>query len=795
MLAIPLSISTKANNTLATQPMLVAAIFAENGAADSLSTYYRMLGAKDIASGVDTNVAVLPETGEMTLSPGANVALLENTTPLPIGFSSEWRCVITDKYIGRYSVSIAKNDAGIRLRFTAQGTLTLDTLRIQLGQAAAPAVVSAVAVPYASFATNIAPQPLHNQQLATSCNLYIVDVLTGKQVGNSVSVNLPAGAPYLTRVFKGFAAGLVRSRVYELVILHTIPDTSALGFTYCVNANYYVRLVAGGFSIGSISSLWQIPILNGCIPLGGRTGYSAYGVAARSLDVCINGAVPPTTNGLFTYSDVLPAGTHLRVWLYATDDPMLNSVGGVYGWKNLGIMQSGSAIPAYRYWRAVIELSGTAYMDDTPRLASLSVSYMNNPVLLGTHAQRIAFPGMFNIYDGQTVKAINSVSSTSAALEPKAKTVMVGKITLELAPEPEVERLFSHPLRGKRVLIRAGYADVPDTLIYYDGLVRDLAYQGGRYILTIQDPIELADISVPRTRWPAWMAATVYASGTTVSHIDKSYLSLTAQIGTQLNQGLAPDLNPAFWQPAGNVWKDIGYLNNTHLCDAAADILQNQINLASEKIDLASLDLIKARYPTRVTTGRNIGNPEKAIDILSDLAWLLESFWVMREGRLALLPEASTDAMFVDFISPDDIKEGLQYRRGWAELKNECVIFTNYLGAGSGSEQFLNAVVVADAQSVADYGMAAVQEFKDKWNVPQAELGVIAGRFIQRWKAGRRIVRVDASMRLLAIECGDVVLLRSAQLPVGDMTLIKGIVMQKDLDWINQSIQLTLMEI
>jgi hypothetical protein len=298
------------------------------------------------------------------------------------------------------------------------------------------------------------------------------------------------------------------------------------------------------------------------------------------------------------------------------------------------------------------------------------------------------------------------------------------------------------------------------------------------------------DVSIPRDRWQSWDSTIHYLSGVTVSYGNKSYLSLVS------NNNIPPDSDPVTWQDMGSVWVDIVYLPNTHLADVATDLLQNRVNLASERIDFASFMAVKLRYPDRVIGGRIIQNPESALAMLSDIAWLLESYWVIKDGgRLSLFPEPDTAESFVDVITPHDIKESLQYRRGWAELKNECMILTQYTGTGSGNEQFGNAIVVVNADSVANYGMNAVHEFRDKWDLSMAELTKIATRFVSRWKDGRRIIRIDASMRMLAIEVGEVLLIRSAQLPSADVTVVKTMVLQKDIDWMNQSLQITLMEV
>lgn len=794
----------------------MAAIFADNGTADSLSTFSRLAGNRDPARAADVNIAALAQTSELALSAGAPVALIQNTNPMPwyYGISSEWRARLNavlagysnftllgwewKTYVAYYALQPVLDQPPIDMVFVPTGSSTVDSLRIQMG---------------------------NSGNTATTATLQFFDVANPANpvpVGNAASLYLAANAPYLTRIFaqagafQGFAASLVRGRRYVLRISYTKPDLNTR-VTAVGTGFWNVKLDVGGFGrlfppvtfisngwtvtrSDAIPLLWRIDLPDGasCIPLGGRAGYQASGRAYRTLDVCANGKPAPTAHGVFSYVDSIAAGTGLSIDAWATNTPALSIIGGLADWTAIGRMTSGQSVPPYRYWRFRIDFTSNAQSDDTPRLGNISLSYMMSPILLGTHAQAVKLAAAGNAFTAIAVKAINKVSSSTAALEPRAKTIMTGKLTLELAPEPIVEQLFAHPLRGKRVVLRAGYADIPDNVLYYDGIIRDLAFDKGGYTLTIQDAIELTDVSVPRIHWPAFDNTKAYASGIKVMFNDKAYQTLQA-IGAPIAPALLKNPDDAsmalFWQPAPTIWQDIAYLSNTHLCDAAADLLQNQINLADEKIDLASLNEVQAQYPNRITTGRDISQPTKAIDLLSEIAWLTESYWLMREGRLSLIAEALSSDTPVMYLTPHDIKEGLQFRRGWAELKNEVIIFTGWTGSSDNKDQFRQARSIADADSAANYNIVAVQEFQDKWNVPLPELTVIAQNFLNRWKNGRRIVRIECSMRVLPLECGDVVELTSAQLPKGDNNRIKALIQGKDLNWMNQTITLTLLEI
>lgn len=753
-----------------------------------------------------------------------------------------------------YKPTLSSNQTLVRIHFVAKATQTVDTLRIMLGNSGkyqADCELRIVDVAQDKTVGNLV-------QFSLAPAVQVVPART-----NNLNPLLLNQGAYLPRTVINLAAGLLAGRKYAIEISYKPPDINSLTAPAQSSARYTTQLDVGGFAAGSSSPAWVVDMMNSVpkpanaapgtnfIPLGGREGYQAAGTAYRVLDVMAHGSAMPLDNGYFAVSDIVPAGSGMTITAYAASTLAqvrqalagqiytlqaaapanlagwrLFAMGGSAGYANyaawasqqpgynlaaalaqlepFGVLQSGAILPPRRFWVFQIDFAANALHDLTPRLLDLLVTYSDAPIVLGTHAQAVVFDTPANAYSARAGKCINKLTTTTQSLDAQAKTTMIGKVSLELAPEQAVGALLQRPLRAQKVMLRIGYADTQATLPIYQGIVRDMAYAGGRYTLTVQDPFEMLDVSVPRTKWPMWLSTTDYLSGTTVVYGDKSYLSLlpsgpTTRINGVLIGAAIPAVSVAnkdgYWQDAGNVWVDIAYANGAHLADIALDLLSNQVNISSERIDIASIAAVRALYPNRTTSGRNIATPEKALTLLAELAWLLESYWTMRGGKIALIPEADSTAPPVMTITPHDIKESLQYRRGWAEMKNECLILTKYLGTGTGNEQYTNAVAFVDADSVYNYGINALHTFNDKWNVPEAELSSLAARFVTRWKNGRRIVRIDASLRLLPLETGDVVRLRSAQLPEFDVQELKAIVMQKDLDWVNQTLQLTLMEV
>jgi len=662
-----------------------------------------------------------------------------------------------------YARTLTRNDGPYQAAFTASSTISINSIRMTLG---------------------------NSGNVATYAKIRFLDAQSKKQIGNMVQVYLAAGAAFAPMNITGFSSFLIRGRAYYFEVDYVRPDLNAYTAPQQGSASYSVVLQIGGVVSATTTVAWRIPVGGGTyIIMAGREGYQASGVAWRTLDV---GSVP-SVSGVMTYVDKVPAGTSLTVEAWYTNDPALAAVSGVTGWTSHGVVVSGDTIPAAQYWRVKISMTSTTGNDDTPEISALSVSYYGDPFLFGTHLQAVPLTTGGTVT--QASLGLSGISTSSSAIEPQLKKQMVGRMTSTLAPEPEVDSLANMPLRGHRAQIRIGYNNVPDTLALMDGIVRDVAWGGGHYSLTINDALEMADAQAPNTRWPLWDVAVAYLSGDIVAYNGKGWLAL------KNNTGVAPGSDPTTWQEYGSVWKELDYTPASnggvdwHLCDIVKDLLTNAINLPAQKLDLASVDAVKVLRPNMTSSGRRITRPEKARTLLDELAWLLEAQWVERDGLLTLLPDPDANTVPVDVIGPDDIAEGLQFRYGQAEAKNEALILTGYTGQGGNDPgQFSDGIAAVDAQSITDLDAVLTHQFQDKWNVPQSELTRIATNYVTRWAYGRKRVRVKVTLRMMALEPGDVVTLRSGQLPAGILEL-NMMVVRRDLDWMRQALTLDLLEV
>ncbi|MBA4381046.1 MAG: hypothetical protein C0406_00630 [Sideroxydans sp.] len=780
------------------EPVMFADIYHMREGEDSLSTEYRLRGLGDVSLGEDANISYNNATKSLLLTEGTARAL--DTSGAYVGgvtlnwlarivgsFTNDkiltWTCQasifgqcvawtpdykVVHHYFKSSQISYPPRTDSWDFTFVNKTTKMVHSLCVGLGNAAGtlPAVVT----------------------------FSIIDPETGTPVCDPVSTTLAAGAA-LSKITVGgaMAAHLFGGRTYTL----RVTVTPAAGYTSLLltswdNPDRTYGCVVSVTGLDQAGDDWLVklsPTQNlGVIALGGEYAYSETGTVVRNLDM---GTVP-AIDGVFGWSSNVPLGTGIVLTaLYATNSSAVASESTTIPahWTLIdGPYSDGMSIPAYQFLRAVFTLTPNVARDSSPQLADVTAMYSGTPLVVGTISGAVSdASGNRKVL---AIRALNSVSASSQSLDPKLKTTMTGEMTLELAPEPEVISLAGMKLRGVRVVVRAGINGVNETIKFYSGIIRDIAYAAGRYVLTLHDPVQIADTSIPNVRHPDWDAVTTYNLGELVVFGDKAYRSFTAN--PNLNHAVT---DAAWWAAYPSVWIPMTYLAGTHLADIALDLLTNRINLADRYIDANSIDILKSARPTRtILADRTFDQPAKARELLDELALLLEAQWVMREGRLALLADPDPAGTYVDTLTKHDIKEGVEWRRGFADLKNEVLVLSGYSLSGS-SEQYNRGQAIVDEQSVQDYRITSIQEIKDRFGLAEAELADIGANYVAKWKDGRRLIRCDAWFGKLAIEAGDVVRLISGQLPASEPQDLKCMVVQSSLDWSAMSNKITLMEV
>jgi len=784
MLSIPATIA-EATAAQDNQPLpaMFLDIYADTGDIDVINTTSRWSGQNDPAVVNDVNVDYARKPGSMLLSAGTYVA------PAHAG---------TDTKVADLTCTIRRSDfMWIGMSISTKYTLIAsDMIKFQSFLATHTQIIDDVIIVSRSVGTGG----------STPVTVRLISVDTGNQVGNAVTFT-PTGS-VAQATLSGFAASVIAGKYYKLQFEGYIPQTigSAPVGPYSditIEVDWTIDIELYGYV--PTDPIWRIPFGSGTyVSTGGKPNYVASGSFDRTLDI---GSVP-IVDGRLLISDIVPSGTSMNIALYHTDSAIVAAESAITNWvQEYSSAKSGFALTQHRWWRIVVTMNSNTAHDLTPELASVEVQFMQPPVVVGTTAIReyqtqyggLYIPPYLPIQWAtiqrlvQTgIKALNSVSSFSAQLSPQFAGSMIGSITATMLPEDVVNGLLARPLKNKQVIIRAGYVGIAETMNIFSGSIDDITFSNNLYTLEMSDHFKIADVSIPASKaGPSWATATTYALNDIVIQGTDSYICILGHTSSTSDEPGVGTNWTTYWLLKGTVWATIDYSTVTHsgtqwhLCEIILDILTNQINIPSERIDFKSIADVQAALPTRTGT-RVITKPTKATELLGELAWLCESQFVMREGLFSLVKEPSSSAPAIEDITPQDIKPGsLKYRRGWRDMVNQAVIITGYSGDGIGSDKFNDGEVYADTTSIADYNTVVQKTWLDKWNVPSSELQDRELAMVNRYKDGRKVIDCEVSMRLIAVEPGDVV--------TSDNGVVKCVVIRKVLDFSKQSIQLGLL--
>lgn len=813
-------------------PCVFVDVYASTQARVAIDSSSQWTGTADPMKASDSNVSFTRVTGAVTLAAGNAVSHTTAgtaQTPNTISMTGYTQC------------NYSSNSAWWR-----------DTIYTILGyDEAITAQVNEKAYPFlaaSSYVINsIALRASYSSVGVGARNSYAYFAdSNGVQIGAKISFTPTTSQTQ--HILTGFNATIVKTRNYFLVIGYDQFASSDLVKLGAPSSRYDQSFTLSIYPVDGLpgAGLGYVPTATGVgFSFGGNQGYQASGSLVRQMDM----GVVPTTDGLILFTDIVPTGTTQTVTLYYTDSAVTAAETTLTNWTSAGAKESGGSVTAHRYWRAQIVQTANTANDEAPVMLKIEISYKDEPITIGTHKEAVsadivmyAIPWVIPLVPYTITmklvfgsKGIDNISMRSAQMNPKLATSMIGKMTITLTPDATVIDMMGKQLRGKIAEVRVGFVidGTPTTDTFYRGIVSDASWNGSRYTLTLQDDLDFVDVKVPTEKagnawsaatdysigdivtagtnsWEAlvangpgaggavqpngqtaWNAWTAYVVGNIVQHDDRIYYCILA------NTNIVPIGNPtkwtAIWLDNGTVWATISY-SNEHLCDIAKDLLENHINLPTQRVDLASIDAVKAASPLMMGA-RAISKPVGAIEMLSELAWLLSAQWIVRNNKLALILEPPTTSNPVGSFTDADIEKGLNYRRGWADLKNACLILSGYSGDGDGNEQYFDSYLSADQASILSTEMTGIEVFKDRWDIGLTQLQTRADAYVARWKNGRRVLSFGASMRTLSLETGDVVTLASKLLPPHDRGALKYIIVGQDIDWLKQTMKYTLMEL
>lgn len=686
----------------------------------------------------------------------------------------------------------------------------------------------------------------------------IIDVLTGNQIGREVAFT-PTGASSAIHAV-GLAAFIKNGNDYAVEFNMNRPTTGALSYAIAATLTYTYNLFIEEVTLDS-ASIWAIEQTpNSGFNLSGNEGFQAAGDGYRTLDI---GQTPTGLSGYLSFKDVIPADTGLVIDLYYTDDATLAEtaatvpigVDPAISWVKLTAVTSGLDLSAYlhRYWRLHAQFTSNAPTNDqTPQLDDFKVAFRSVPVTYGTIATLTSKDLAAGLVQQESYDSLDSVSTVASEMSPSIPKSIMGAFRLGVASDEYTDDLTDINLRGKEVIVRMGFAGLEETMFIYGGIAEDLKYRGGLYEVDLIDNINLSDVSIPDEKYgDAWVATTAYVIGDKVVFGQVGYSALTN------NTNITPVGNPSDWQDDGSVWANISYAG-VHLADVITDLITNQINIPAERLDLASMDAVKNKYPNMTST-RIIADPVKGFEEISQAAWFLRSKFISSAGKLKLVNEPESDSTPADVITDEDIVDGsVVYSRGYKDLANACYIATGYNGKGDDIGDFTNGFVVVDADSSDTYKGVWLKDFRDKWGIfaPEFPIATVAWvittayvaeiapgtpaslrlhngesyrcilnhvaaaanepnvgadwttywernevvararDFVNRNKDGRRIFTFNGVMRLSRLEGGDVVDFQSKELPPNEQNIRhRTIVVSNNVNFEAGTAKLTLMEL
>jgi len=641
--------------------------------------------------------------------------------------------------------------------------------------------------------------------------LYIVDLSSGKPVGKKISFQAPSVTPSDILV-SGFKASLQRGRKYQFVIGHSDYDISQLTVGATQKVMFKNVIQVSGY--GVIDPIWRVPAGNGTyFSIGGWQSYAASGSFTRTLDV----GVPASSlnqDGVFSVSDIVPVGTLMSIDLYYTDSDLISTESDLTNWDFfISNAEDGISIPKHRYWRVVTTMASNTARDFSPEVANYSIEYRPLPKTFGTvvDTRKTTKAGFFVKASLPWIsqssmriktygeKNLSTVNLQATKVNPRFQSTINGGFSAVIAEDDYSNKVFSQNLSAKECRIRIGYRNVDSSLELYKARVKDASYRKASFTLTASDNFAEFDTMIPAAKASqSWNALTTYNAG------DKAVFFSALYSAIQTNVGSQPDTSPLDWNAVGGAWADIIYDETTspsgqkwNLVDILIDLITNHINIHSSKIDFDSFAKVKALFPNRIGTLHLI-KPVKAKKVVDEASWLLESHIVTVNGKITLLkePSLSDGANIFELTEENILENSLTYKTGWKDIKNQCIILSAYDNSTSDNrESFGGGEVFVDADSVAEFDTISTDIFKDKFNVDASELQKRAKTFVNKWKRGRGILSFKVDISNLEIEVLDVVSITSKQLPKFTNYKKTGIVVSKDLDWLNQKISLTILEI
>jgi hypothetical protein len=156
--------------------------------------------------------------------------------------------------------------------------------------------------------------------------------------------------------------------------------------------------------------------------------------------------------------------------------------------------------------------------------------------------------------------------------------------------------------------------------------------------------------------------------------------------------------------------------NGLHPQDVQLDILQNQIDTRSSKIDVDSFLAVKAEIPGTVT--RTITEEEEtAKALLEELRLLTATYFIPDGNGIIKIKRFDPTATLLPELTEDDFLDGsLSFDSNSEEFYNRTLIYYGWDGDGEELNDFAAGFVGLDPTSIINNRQSKTKEILDRWS-------------------------------------------------------------------------------
>ncbi len=374
----------------------------------------------------------------------------------------------------------------------------------------------------------------------------------------------------------------------------------------------------------------------------------------------------PTVDGEWQITNIVPDNGTITYQAWASDSGLFTGEE-----TNLGAIVDGTPIIVLkRYYRVKASFTANTSQDRTPVLQGVIASFtqwlkISNRHSLGYEAVLSKVSGLSSAIDDFNLSTISQVTLTTGFTKSVSNWLAT-----------------SYP-KNKNVEVLLGF-DVPgfteyDYIPYFTGQVDDWNISTGDEVTII--------LKDAQKEW-------------------------TAKV-------------PKTWN---STYNDVPYVNMHH-CDVILDVLTNKVGVRQSKIDIDSINSVKASIPNWKVNRIITGNPEESKQILEDLRQLMGCYFIPQgNGKIKLKKYDPAETPIAELTADNTFK--FEFRGNAKSLYNKIVHYFGWDGSGTDAKNFKQVIWALDSASIANWDEESQKEIKDKWTKQRLVVGTNGNDFM-----------------------------------------------------------------